>query len=92
MPAAHREARLEAGETAPARQEVDRVAAPLQIGARRRPQPADQPVDAAQKSSLAATTISAAADGVGARRSATKSAIVTSTSCPTAEITGTGDS
>ena len=38
----------------------------------------------------AATTISAAADGVGARRSATKSAIVTSVSWPTAEITGTG--
>ena len=46
---------------------------------------------APQNSSLAATTISAAADGVGARRSATKSAIVTSVSWPTAEITGTGD-
>ena len=43
-----------------------------------------------QKSSLRATTISAAADGVGARRSATKSAIVTSVSWPTAEIVGTG--
>ena len=32
----------------------------------------------AQNSSFAATTISAAADGVGARRSATKSAMVTS--------------
>ena len=44
----------------------------------------------AQKSSLRATTISAAADGVGARRSATKSAMVTSVSWPTAEIVGTG--
>ncbi len=44
----------------------------------------------AVNSSFAATTISAAADGVGARRSATKSAIVTSTSWPTAEMTGTG--
>ena len=44
----------------------------------------------AQKSSLRETTISAAADGVGARRSATKSAMVTSVSCPTAEIVGTG--
>ena len=44
-----------------------------------------------QNSSLAATTISAAADGVGARRSATKSAMVTSVSWPTAEMTGTGD-
>ena len=43
-----------------------------------------------QNSSCAATTISAAADGVGARRSATKSAIVMSVSCPTAEMTGTG--
>src|SRR5207244_2709676 len=34
------------------------------------------------------TTSSAAADGVGARRSATKSAIVKSTSWPTAEMTG----
>jgi len=39
---------------------------------------------------LAETTSSAAADGVGARTSATKSAIVTSVSCPTAEMTGTG--
>ena len=38
-----------------------------------------------------ATTSSAAADGVGARTSATKSAMVTSVSWPTAEITGTGD-
>jgi hypothetical protein len=43
-----------------------------------------------QNSSRDATTISAAADGVGARRSATKSAIVTSLSWPTAEMTGTG--
>ena len=35
-------------------------------------------------------TSSAAAEGVGARKSATKSAIVKSVSCPTAEITGTG--
>ena len=40
-------------------------------------------------SSRVQTTISAAAEGVGARRSATKSAMVTSVSCPTAEITGT---
>ena len=33
--------------------------------------------------------VSAAAEGVGARRSATKSAMVTSVSCPTAETTGT---
>ena len=46
----------------------------------------------ATNSSLAETTISAAADGVGARRSATKSAIVTSVSWPTAEMTGTGQS
>ncbi len=43
-----------------------------------------------RNSSFAATTSSAAADGVGARKSATKSAMVTSVSCPTAEITGTG--
>ena len=43
-----------------------------------------------RNSSVAATTISAAADGVGARRSATKSAIVTSTSWPMADTTGTG--
>ena len=36
-------------------------------------------------------TVSAAAVGVAARRSATMSAIVTSTSCPTAEITGASD-
>ena len=35
-----------------------------------------------------ATASSAAADGVGARRSATKSMIVVSVSWPTAEITG----
>ena len=44
----------------------------------------------ATNSSRRATTRSAAADGVGARRSATKSAMVTSVSCPTAEMTGTG--
>ena len=40
-------------------------------------------------SSRTGTARSAAADGVGARRSATKSAIVKSVSWPTAEITGT---
>ena len=40
--------------------------------------------------SARSTTSSAALDGVAARTSATKSAIVKSTSCPTAEITGTG--
>ncbi len=44
-----------------------------------------------QKSSFRATTISAAADGVGARTSAAKSAIVKSTSWPTAEMMGTGE-
>ena len=39
--------------------------------------------------SFSRTTSSAAADGVGARRSATKSAMVKSVSWPTAEITGT---
>ena len=34
------------------------------------------------------TASSAAADGVGALKSATKSAIVKSVSCPTADITG----
>src|SRR2546423_15427599 len=42
-----------------------------------------------QSSCSCAATTSAAAEGVGARRSATKSAIVKSVSCPTAEITGT---
>ena len=41
-------------------------------------------------SSRVQTTSSAAAEGVGARRSATKSAMVTSVSWPTAETTGTG--
>ena len=44
----------------------------------------------ATNSSFCRTTISAAADGVGARRSAAKSAMVTSVSWPTAEITGIG--
>ncbi len=44
----------------------------------------------ATTSSLRATTISAAADGVGARRSATRSATVVSVSWPTAEMTGMG--
>ena len=66
------------------------VAAALQLAARRRAQPLVRRSMRAQNSSFAATTISAAADGVGARRSATKSAIVTSISCPTAEMTGTG--
>src|SRR5438045_3449992 len=43
----------------------------------------------ANNSSRVQTTSSAAADGVGARRSATKSAIVTSVSCPMADTTGT---
>ena len=42
----------------------------------------------AASSSLACTTRSAPAEGVGARRSATKSAIVKSVSWPTAEIVG----
>ena len=37
------------------------------------------------------TASSAAADGVGALKSATKSAIVKSVSCPTAEITGSSE-
>ena len=44
----------------------------------------------ARKLSARSTTSSAAFDGVAARTSATKSAIVKSTSWPTAEITGTG--
>jgi len=46
----------------------------------------------ALSSSFTPTTISAAADGVGARTSATKSAIVKSVSCPTAEMVGIFDS
>ena len=48
------------------------------------------PADCSARSSsaMSGTAISAAFDGVDARRSATKSAIVTSGSCPTAEITG----
>ncbi len=41
-----------------------------------------------RNSSFFPTTSSAAADGVAARRSATKSAMVKSVSWPTAEITG----
>ena len=37
---------------------------------------------------MSGTASSAAADGVGALKSATKSAIVKSVSCPTAEIIG----
>ena len=37
---------------------------------------------------MSATASSAAAEGVGALKSATKSAIVKSVSCPTAEIIG----
>ncbi len=44
----------------------------------------------ATNSSFLRTTSSAAADGVGARRSAAKSAMVKSVSWPTAEITGRG--
>ena len=40
-------------------------------------------------SAVSGTASSAAADGVGARRSAAKSQIVKSVSCPTADITGT---
>ena len=40
---------------------------------------------------LSGVAHSAPADGVGARISATKSHIVKSVSCPTADITGTGD-
>ena len=43
----------------------------------------------ARRSASTGTASSAAADGVGARRSATKSAMVKSVSWPTAEITGT---
>ena len=57
-------------------------AAALEPGGERRPQPARLRSSRAPNSSFAAMTISAAADGVGARRSATKSAIVKSTSCP----------
>ena len=42
----------------------------------------------ARRSARRGTTISAAAVGVGARRSATKSAMVKSTSCPTADTIG----
>ena len=41
---------------------------------------------------MLATASSAAADGVGALKSATKSAIVKSVSCPTAEIIGSSES
>ena len=44
-----------------------------------------------QSSAVFSATISAAAEGVGARRSATRSAIVRSVSCPTAEIVGIRD-
>ena len=68
------------------------MAPALDTGAHRRLEPSLQAIDPRAGFFLArVTTISAAADGVGARRSATKSAIVTSTSCPTAEITGTGE-
>ena len=40
---------------------------------------------------MSGTANSAAADGVGALKSATKSAIVKSVSCPTAEITGNSE-
>ncbi len=41
---------------------------------------------------ISACASSAAAEGVGALKSATKSAIVKSVSCPTAEIIGISDS
>ena len=43
-------------------------------------------------SDISVTANSAAAEGVGALKSATKSAIVKSVSCPTAEITGNSES
>ena len=42
-------------------------------------------------SSIFVTASSAAADGVGALKSATKSAIVKSVSCPTADIIGSSE-
>ena len=43
-------------------------------------------------SAMSGTAISAALEGVDARRSATKSLMATSGSCPTAEMTGISDS
>ena len=90
VPATHREA---AAHACIARSRLERPQTRLAAGAgashRRVTRCASRSM-CAQKSSLRATTISAAADGVGARRSATKSAIVTSVSWPTAEIVGTG--
>ena len=74
---------------------LDDVHAPAQaLHARRAPRrAADRAADRSGRRTRPSrdTTSSAAADGVGARTSATKSAIVTSVSWPTAEITGTGD-
>ncbi len=50
--------------------------------------PARQQIDVEQSSARTGTAISAAAVGVGARRSAAKSISVTSVSWPTAEISG----
>ena len=91
--AAHRDAAGKAGERRPAADRRARAgSSPGRAPARRRRSRSCSRSIRLQNSSFAATTISAAADGVGARRSATKSAIVTSVSWPTAEMTGTGDS
>jgi hypothetical protein len=55
------------------------------------PVPLRRAGDALGESRLFSMTISAAADGVEARMSATKSAMVKSTSWPTAEMMGTGE-
>ena len=86
-PAAQTSRQIRAAGSAGARATRDERSAPRTAPASRSPSRSM----CVQKSSLRATTISAAADGVGARTSATKSAIVTSTSWPTAEITGTGE-
>ena len=85
-------ARRKAGERRPAAGDVHAAAQALHAPARR----GDAAARAGDRSGRRirpsrATTSSAAADGVGARTSATKSAIVTSVSWPTAEMTGTGD-
>ena len=50
------------------------------------------PRSVSRMSSAFGTASSAAFDGVAARKSATKSEIVTSGSCPTAEMTGISES
>ena len=88
VPAAQGEPRRPAGKSGPAIQRCTR-------DSRRATEPRTAPVSRSlsrsmwlQKSSFRATTISAAAEGVGARTSAAKSAIVKSTSWPTAEMIG----